>query len=52
MVALIALITVVLFCLCRRKRGAAEPQNQPELDTTTKSELDGQQKTGGTLHGF
>lgn len=45
-VALIALITIMLFCLRRRKRGATVPQNQSELDTTTKSELDGWQKTG------
>jgi hypothetical protein len=45
-VALVALITIVLLCLRRRKHRAAVPHNQPELETAIKSELDGQQKTG------
>lgn len=43
---LVVLITIVLLCLRRRKHRAAMPSNQPELETTTKSELDGQQKAG------
>lgn len=34
----------MLLCLRRRRRKEV-PHNQPELDTTTKSELDGHQKT-------
>jgi hypothetical protein len=39
-VALIALITAVIFCL-RRRHGKQAIQTHPELDTNTKSELDG-----------
>ena len=45
-VALVALIAIVIFCLRRRKRSAAAPHHQLELDTAAKSELDGQQKHG------
>jgi hypothetical protein len=45
-VALVALITIVTVCLRRRKRSAAAPHHQVELETTAKSELDGQQKHG------
>jgi hypothetical protein len=44
-VALVALISIVIVCLRRRKRSAA-PHHQVELETTAKSELDGQQKHG------
>ena len=39
--ALAALITVVLLCLRRRRKGKTVPTSSPELDNATKSELDG-----------
>jgi hypothetical protein len=45
-VALVALIAIVIVCLRRRKRSAAAPHHQLELETTAHSELDGQQKHG------
>lgn len=45
-IGLVALIIIVIVCLRRRKRSAAAPNHQLELETTAKSELDGQQKHG------
>lgn len=44
-VALVALITIVLLCLRRRRRNKAPPHAQTEIDSNNKSELDGFQKS-------